>query len=142
MGKNKLSRNVKDMCVECGIELCYGASALFESNVPEKIIQNTTGHHLLGSLCKCQKTSVEQHQAVSKVLMFTRPTSFQYQVSHQDPVCCKQSKLAAIGVASVFGNLTNRSIGNLTVNINPATAARTTDDEFDELVSSIDLDIC
>ena len=75
MGKNKLGSMIKDMCVECGIELetnhslrATGASVLFQSNVPEKIIQNTTGQCSLDALRMYQKTSVEQHQAVSRVL--------------------------------------------------------------------------
>lgn len=51
VGKNKLSSMVKDMCKDCGIEektnhslRATGASVMFQANVPEKIIQNTTGH--------------------------------------------------------------------------------------------------
>ena len=124
MRKNKLGSMVKDMCVEYGIELksnhslcATGASALFQSNVPEKIIQKTTGHCSLDALCMYQKTSVEQHQAVSRLLMSTRPMSFQDQVSHQDPVQCRQCKPAEIGVASVFGNLTNCTIADNNVKV-------------------------
>ena len=92
VGKNKLSSMVKDMCVESGIEIktnhslrATGASALFQSKVPEKIIQSTTGHHSLDALRMYEKTSIEQHQAVSTVLMPTQPTSFEHHVSHERP---------------------------------------------------------
>ena len=41
---------------------------MFSNNVPEKIIQNTTGHRTLESFRMYEKTSLQQHQAVSKIL--------------------------------------------------------------------------
>lgn len=79
---------VKEMCAECGIELktnhslwATGASAMFQANVPEKIIQSITAHSV-DALRKYERVSTEQHQVVSKVLMFADHTSLSNQVSY------------------------------------------------------------
>ena len=51
----------------------------FWCNVPEKIIQTTAGHESLDSLRMCECASIEQHQAVSQLMMSTTPTSYQEQ---------------------------------------------------------------
>ena len=65
VGKNKLSAMVKDMCIEAKIPIktnhslrATGATILFNSNVPEKIIQNTTGHRSLESLRMFEKNFI------------------------------------------------------------------------------------
>lgn len=67
---------IKDMCKDAGIEektnhslRATGRSAMFQANVTEKIIQNTTGHRSLEAPRKYQHTLMEQHQAVSQLLM-------------------------------------------------------------------------
>ena len=83
VGKNKLGTMIKDVCKDAGIEektnhslRATGASAMFQANVPEKIIQNTTGHRSLEALRKYQHTSMEQHQAVSRLLMSGKSSLF------------------------------------------------------------------
>ena len=125
----------KDMCIEAGIAVktnhslrATGASALFQSSVPEKIIQSTTGHHSLDALRVCEKTSVEQHQAVLKVLMSGTPTTFSKQV-------CKRKEVIAPEPwgHSVLNNLTNCSIWSVTVNITPGSSAKSTAGFGDEI---------
>ena len=67
---------VKEMCGEAGIGKktnhslrASGASAMFRANVPEKIIQRTTGHRSIEALRTYEQVSTEQQKAVSKVLM-------------------------------------------------------------------------
>ena len=119
VGKNKLSSMVKDMCKDCGIEEktnhSTGASAMFQANVPEKIIQNTTGHRSLDALRKYERTSIEQHQAASKVLMTGK--------SETQPAPTQQH--AGTGLRNIFGNLTKCSIGSITINIIPSTTTTT-----------------
>ncbi len=45
-----------------------GATRLFESNVPEKLIQERTGHRTTDALRKYERTSMAQEKAVSKIL--------------------------------------------------------------------------
>ena len=72
-------QQTSEMCTEAGIPRktnhslrATGATTLFQSKVPEKIIQKTTGHRSLEALRKYEHTSTEQHQAVSKVMMSTK----------------------------------------------------------------------
>lgn len=60
VGKNMLSKMVPEMCAEAGLagkktnhSLRFtGTSCIFEAGVPEKLIQQRTGHRSLESLCK------------------------------------------------------------------------------------------
>ena len=54
---------------------------MFQANVPEKIIQSITAHSV-DALRKYERVSTEQHQVVSKVLMFADHTSLSNQVSY------------------------------------------------------------
>ena len=60
-----------------------GASELFEARVPEKIIKERTGHRSLEVLRLYERTTSNQHQAVSKVLSGQRKTTFQEAVRQQ-----------------------------------------------------------
>ena len=76
VGKNTLASMVAKMCKEAGIPersnhslRATGATALFQAEIPERIIQKTTGHHSLKALRSYERISHEQHLEVSKVLM-------------------------------------------------------------------------
>ena len=78
MRKNKLGNIVKEICLEASIESktnhclrATGATSMFRSNVLEKIIQNVTGHRSLEAFRKYEKASDDQHQAVSKIMMYS-----------------------------------------------------------------------
>ena len=45
-----------------------GASALFQAGIPEKIVQERTGHRSIKALRMYERTTTEQHMAVSHVL--------------------------------------------------------------------------
>ena len=75
VGKNKLSTFLKDMFSDAGLETktnhslrATGATALFNAGVPEKVIQNTTGHRSVEALRKYEKVSIEQSVEACKVL--------------------------------------------------------------------------
>ena len=67
---------VKSMCKEANIEgqftnhsLCAtGATELFRNNVPEKVIQEFTGHRSVKCLRQYEKPSMEQKMCASNVL--------------------------------------------------------------------------
>ena len=82
VGRNKLSKVVSDMCHEAQIDghknnhslRATGATQLYHAGVPEKIIQQRTGHHSLESLRVYERTSVQQNRAVMNILLpTTRP---------------------------------------------------------------------
>ena len=76
IGRNELSKMVQTMCNEANISgkktnhslRATGASQLFEANVPEKIIQERTGHRTATALRLYERTTADQHQAISNIL--------------------------------------------------------------------------
>ena len=58
VGRNELNKMVQKMCADAGISgkktnhslRATGASQLFQANVPEKVIQERTGHRSLEAL--------------------------------------------------------------------------------------------
>ena len=150
VGKNKLGSMVSEMCAEAGIARktnhslrATGATTLFRSNVPEKIIQKTTGHRSLEALRMYERTSTEQHQAVSKLMMSTKKTSYEEQMQENKG----QSKRSIVtthpleSMQRVFENLSNCTIGNITINIGPQVSSQV-DEEFDSLAKELDVDLC
>ena len=63
------------MCAEAGLSekktnhslRATAATALFEANIPEKLIQERTGPHSVDALQQYQRSTVQQHQATSKI---------------------------------------------------------------------------
>ena len=80
LGKNTLQAMVKNMCTEAGIQgnktnhslRATGATELFKRGVPEKIVQERTGHRSLEALRTYERSSIEQHRAVSAILSTNR----------------------------------------------------------------------
>lgn len=76
VGRNLLGKMVQDMCYDAGIEgkktnhslRVSGASTLFEAGVPERVIQQRTGHRSLLSLRMYEQVSEGQEKAVSRIL--------------------------------------------------------------------------
>ena len=67
---------VKNMCLEAGLEgkktnhslRVAGATCLYEAGVPEKVIQQRTGHRCLQSLRHYERISSDQEVAISRIL--------------------------------------------------------------------------
>ena len=155
---------LKEMCIEAGIPVrtnhplrATGATTMFQGCMPENIIQKTTGHRSVEGLRMYERVLKEQHQAVSN-LMMSGALSFQDELAKSSTGTLKQlcqptssgacastsSKAVASGehgIRSLFGDLTNYTIGKLTININAAfTVQRTIEEAFDELVRDADFD--
>ena len=83
-GQHYLNGMVKSMFDEAGIRAKYtnhslratGASELFQSNVPEKVIQNITGHRSVKALRQYEKVAETQKQAASNILTGTLNQNF------------------------------------------------------------------
>ena len=82
VGRNIISKVVSHMCHEAQIDShktnpslkATGATQLYNAGVPEKTIQQRTGHRSLDSLRVYKHTSVQQHRAVMNILFpTTRP---------------------------------------------------------------------
>ena len=92
VGRNTLASMVKNMCSQIGVtgktnhSLCAtGATRLFEANVPEKLIQERTGHKSTDALGRYVRTSVVQQKAVLSVICASNFTSFQTTVVESAP---------------------------------------------------------
>ena len=78
---------VKDMCGEANVKgqktnyslRATGATALYKAGVPEKAIQERTGHMSLTGLRHYERTDTEQQKAISKVLANPERNTFQEQ---------------------------------------------------------------
>ena len=70
VGRNALTKMVQQICADAGNKTNHslratGATGLYHTGVPEKVIQERTGHL---SLSGYERTSEDQHMAVSRVL--------------------------------------------------------------------------
>ena len=68
VGRNRLNVMQREMCQEAGLSgkftnhslRDYGATTLFQAGVPEKLIQQRTGHRCIESLRRYEQTSESQ----------------------------------------------------------------------------------
>ena len=105
LGKATLAHMVKNMCAEAGIAgnktnhslRATGATRMFEGNVPEKIIQQRTGHRSVEALRTYQHTSVHQHKAVSCLLAAPKKSDFiDLCTPNPSPVTPEPSKVSPV----------------------------------------------
>ena len=76
------------MCQEAGVDgkktnhslRATGATQLYQSGVPEKLIQERTGHRSLEALRVYERTNKAQHKAVSSTLSATKQVAYSHQV--------------------------------------------------------------
>ena len=76
VGRNRLNFMMKDMCKEAEFDItftnhslkAYGATKMFQAKVPEKLIQQRTGHKSLEALRCYEHTSLPQLVDVSNVM--------------------------------------------------------------------------
>lgn len=76
IGRNSLAKVVKEMCAAADISghttndslRATGASYMFQAGVPEKLVQQRTGHCSLMGLRQYEHTTTEQQRAVCQIL--------------------------------------------------------------------------
>ena len=102
IGKNLLAKMVPTMCEEVGKKTNHslrvaGASSLFAAGIPERVIQQRTGHRSLDGLRTYKRVTEDQNVEVSKILSgqdpcastskaFTKPTDLSAKQSQPSPV--------------------------------------------------------
>ena len=96
VGKNKLNTMVKRMCEAAGLPprtnhslRVTGATTLFSKNVPEKLVQEVTGHRSLECLRRYEKTTEQNLRAVSKCM--TSGSQFKALTESQPSLQCSSS---------------------------------------------------
>ena len=149
------------MCEEAGISekktnhslRASGASAMFNADVPEKMIKSVTGHKSSKALAIYERPTIQQQQAVSGVLMGGSSSYVSKGQSSAGPSYRMQQpsgvpNSASMVMSSMFSGLNNCNITispqNFHVHIQPSTAPQpsllSVDsqlDEFDQLVQSL-----
>ena len=76
IGRNKLATMVKAICSAAGVEgkktnhslRSFGVTSMFKENIPEKVIQERSGHRSVTALWVYEKTSDKQMIEASRVL--------------------------------------------------------------------------
>lgn len=146
------------MCEEAGISekktnhslRASGASAMFNADIPEKVIKSVTGHKSSKALAIYERPTIQQ-QAVSGVLMGGSSSYLSKGQSRAGPSYRMQQpssvpNTASMVMSSMFSGLNNCNITlspqNFHVHIQPATAPKpllqdSNLDEFDQLVQSL-----
>ena len=115
VGRNKLSKMVSEMCTLAKIPghhtnhslRATGATALYTAGVPEKIIQERTGHRSIECLRMYEHTNEKQQLAVSKVLSSTTEVNFQSEIERLEAQCSNtvpSNAVATPGNPMTFNN--------------------------------------
>ncbi len=98
---------VKDMFKEVGITgksnhslRTTGATCLYSANGPETIIQQRTGHQSLKSLRTYERTSEDQHQALSNILTEEENVDSSDALAEKSPVLSQASVLKQLQVSN------------------------------------------
>ena len=133
MGQNTLASMVKKMFQEIGVEgksnhslRATGATRLFESNVPEKLIHERTGHKSVDALRLYERTSVDQQKSVSTLLCAPKKdtsallcapkkSEFQSPMTTQPPALTSHNNSALSATQTMFKDFNNCTF-NITFN--------------------------
>ena len=110
IGKNTLGKMVKGICSDGGINgqksnhsLCAtGASDLYQAGVPEKLIQERTGHLSTDGLRHYECTTVSQQWAVSRIISCTDGTMYQRELQPH-PIATVQAPLTPAPLMNFTG---------------------------------------
>ena len=123
IGKNTLCGMVKNMCIKASLETrtnhslrATATNALYKADVPEKVIQERTGHRSLDALRKYERSTERQHGTASKILAIRK------EVDYQKALCSVASEKASTGsstarTASLLITLNIQSISSCTINL-------------------------
>ena len=124
VGCNTLASMVKNMCSQIGVTgktnhslRATGAARSFEANVPEKLIQERTGHKSTDALRRYERTSVVQQKAVLSVIYASNPTSFQTMVVNLVPDQPVSSELRSTDPFQSSGLSLFQNCNNCTINV-------------------------
>ena len=92
VGRNQLNAMLREMCQEAGLSgkftnhslRAYGATTLFQAGVPEKLIQQRTGHRCIESLRRYERTSESQLANISSII--SNPNTSASDISASDNI--------------------------------------------------------
>ena len=121
-GENKLATMVKSMFAMIGVSgktnhslRATGASEMFEAGVPEKIVQERTGHRSTEALRMYERTTTTQYMAVSRVLCVQNDENCSFNSSVSRAPAKQHDAAASMTFSTLFG-----SVANCVINVNVA----------------------
>lgn len=155
-GENKLACMVKEMFLEVGINdktnhslRATGASELYRANVPEKIIQQRTGHRCLKALRTYEQTTSQQLQAVSEILSSNTEMLYE-QASNRvsvDSIQPSKTPISLPAMSTMFG-IASKCVINITFpsSSKPADCEEKSyeldfPEELEKSIAEVDLDL-
>ena len=142
VGKNALQMRVRQMCSSAGIKekksnyslRATGATQMYSSGVPEKLIQERTGHQSLEALRLYERTNIQQHKAVSSV-----QSSHSHTYS-KEPATITTPATPGVSFQNLYGCTINILNGSTCPSNNPPASTAEidlTESEIDQLFASI-----
>ena len=136
------------MCSLAGIEgrvtnhslRATSVTQMYESGVPEKVIQERTGHKSLDALWVYERTNAQQHETVSKVLsaLHSRMYNEQVQISRQHASFSSVSLKQPCNTQSVSISLNNLQGCTININNTPGTVQNPSMPSFDLTHAELD----
>ena len=119
-GENKLATMVKSMFSKIGISgktnhslRATGASQMFQAGVPEKIVQERTGHRSTEALRMYERTTTTQHIGVARVLCAGKDENFAFDSSVSRAPAKESTTTAGTVFSTMFG-----TVANCVINVN------------------------
>ena len=133
IGKHTLNQKVKNMCLQAGVSgnktnhslRATGATQMYEKGAPEKLIQERTGHRSLEALRAYERTSANQHRAVSHLLSTSTNTHYAEEV-HRIQNGRTNVPMQQHAAQFPVSGFTFQNLHGCTININSSTAPSST----------------
>ena len=118
IGRNSLSSMIKEVCLEGGISgrktnhslRATDASHMYQAGVPEKLIQETTGHLSTSGVRQYENTTIEQQRAVSRVLSCSTSTGELQSARSETTPPAKQPSLPVLQPSSAAMNFSGCTV--------------------------------
>ena len=136
IGKNTLCGMVKSMCGKAGLKIrtnhslrTTAATALFKANVPEKVIQERTGHRSVDALRQYKHSTERQHSAASTILAVSREVDYQKALLHPFASENPTTGSSVARMASLPVTLNVQSMSGCTINVTYGAPPNTTQDD-------------
>ena len=131
VGKHTLNDKVKKMCKAAGIEgnktnhslRATGATQMYHIGVPEKIIQERTGHRSLEGLRSYERSNEQQHQAASAIL--SAPKQQMYAYSKHSATFRRETNAVNLQPSCLaMPGISLQNLNGCTININQAPSSK------------------
>ena len=157
IGRDTLRKKVKEMCLNAGVKgnktnhslRATGATQLYESGVPEKVIQERTGHRSLEALRVYERSNDTQHKVASSVLCASSVKQAKKSIqksSQQSSMATQRTNSSGFSFSNLYGCTININAASVPTTSNTTsissqsdalTTVENTEMEFDNIIASL-----